>query len=295
MNAAQSSSPDVAWLEAQYNNRQLVPDHGAYFDRWRSASAKARQTPHALLDLAYGHGQGETLDVFKAQGATNGLAPVMVFIHGGYWRSLDKSDHSFIAPSFTRQGVCVVVVNYALCPAVSIADIAIQMTKALAWVNRHISVHGGDPSRVTVAGHSAGGHLAAMLLACAWADVSSDLPETVVRNALGISGVYDLEPLRHVSFLQQDLRLTKASALKVSPACYPAPRVAEGTGVLATVVGGDESDEFRRQNSLMQQAWGRSVVPVCETIKGCNHFSILDDLARNGSKLHRLALELLGI
>ena len=284
-------TPDPAWLDSQYNNRALVPDHAIHFSRWQAWSADARRAPGVLTDVAYGHGPGETLDLFlPPRRAGAGLAPVMVFIHGGYWRSLDKADHSFVAKPFVEQGAVVVVPNYALCPAVTIPEIAVQMVRALAWTWHHIATHGGDPDRITVAGHSAGGHLAAMLLGALWPQWDADLPASVVRNALSISGLFDLEPLRHTPFLQESLRLTPAQVRKASPAGWPAPSAPAGRGTLACVAGGDESAEFLRQNTLLQKA---SVVPVCETLPGLNHFSVLEALVDPSHRLHRMALDLL--
>ncbi|MFY8088654.1 MAG: alpha/beta hydrolase, partial [Rubrivivax sp.] len=155
---------DPAWLDAQYNNRARVPDHARVLDNWAKASALVRtSTAGVQLDVAYGPGAGETLDIFPA--AQPG-APVLVFIHGGYWRSLDKADHSFVAPAFNAAGATVVVPNYAICPAVTIEHITLQMAAAVAWVWRHAAQWGADPSRIALAGHSAGGHLATMLLSC---------------------------------------------------------------------------------------------------------------------------------
>jgi arylformamidase len=288
--------PDAAWLDRQYNNRALVPDHARHFAEWAAASRRARESLPAMLDVRYGHGDGETLDIFPAARVPGRPpAPVLVFIHGGYWRSLDKSDHSFLAPAFVEQGACVVMPNYALCPAVTIPDITLQMVRALAWVYRHIAVHGGDPERITVVGHSAGGHLAAMLLACQWPQVGAELPDALVNNALSISGLYDLEPLRQTPFLMDSLRLTPAQVRKASPALLPAPVLLEGRGQLYTVAGGDESDEFLRHNRLIQSAWGEDNVPVCEALPGLNHFSVLETMAQPGQRLHALTNELLGL
>ena len=280
-----STRYDPAWLDRMYNNRALVPEHAAHFQRWAEDSANVVRSQARTLDLRYGGGPAEHLDVFPA---TQQRAPVLVFIHGGYWRSLDKKDHAFVAPGFTSQGVCVVVPNYALAPAVTIPQIALQMVRALAWTWRHVAEYGGDPQRITLAGHSAGGHLAAMLLACDWRAYEPDLPRDLVRKALSISGLYDLEPVMHTPFLKGDLRLTAADALRASPALLPAP--AQGT--LYTFAGADESEEFRRQNRLMQMAWGPARVPVCEELPAHNHFSIVEALAEPGSRLNEMAVQL---
>ena len=278
---------DAAWHDRMYNNRALVPDFADHFAHWTSASKQARETLKPVLDLAYGDGPNETLDVFPA---VQKNAPVVIFIHGGYWRSLDKSDHSFVAPGLRDLGACVVVVNYALCPGtpeqpVTIPDIGLQMARAAAWVWRHIAEHGGDPGNISVIGHSAGGHLAAMLLGCDWKKVGRDLPAGLVRKALSISGLFDLEPMRKTPFLQGDLRLTPAQVRMASPAKWQRPR----KGVLYAVAGGDESAEFLRHIRLIHQAWGPKTVPVCEALPGLNHFSIVTDLTRSGTRLNTLA------
>ena len=280
---------DPVWLDAQYNNRARVADHAQVLGNWAQASALARSAAlGARLDVAYGAGVGETLDIFAA---SQPGAPVLMFIHGGYWRSLDKSDHSFVAPSFNADGATVVVPNYALCPAVTIEHIALQMARALAWVWRNAASWGGDPSRIAVVGHSAGGHLATLLLSCRWKEVDEDLPPQPVAGALSISGLYDMEPLRHTPMLQGDLKLTPASVARLSPAFFPRPKGAK----LMAAVGLDESDEFLRQNRLIRDVWGPTAVPVCETVAGANHFTVLNTLADPTSRLHDLALRLLGL
>ena len=278
---------DPAWLDVQYNNRARIPEHAQIFERWARASAHARENAACRIDLAYGEGPNETLDVFPAAQPD---APVLVFIHGGWWRSLDKRDHSFIAPAFTQAGAMVVVPNYALCPSVGIETIALQMTRALAWTFRHAAQYGGDPQRIVVAGHSAGGHLAAMLLCCRWLQVGLDLPEQLVTSALAVSGLFDLEPVCETPFLQADLRLTPDSARRLSPAFFAPP-----AGTLYAAVGANESEEFLRQNRLIREAWGERAVPVCEAVPGTNHLDVLHELADPQARLHGLALQLLGL
>lgn len=279
------TAPDPAWLDLMYNNRALVPEYPTHFTRWIEASAQARNTQSCTLNLAFGPGDGDRLDVFPA---AKGAAPVVVFIHGGYWRSLDKADCSFVAPAFTEAGACVVIPNYDLCPAVTIPEITLQMVRALAWIYRNVARFGGDPDRITVIGHSSGGHLAAMLLACLWPEFAKDLPADLVKNALSISGLYELESMRHAPFVKDSLKLTPAQVAQASPAWLPPPE----QGVLYAVAGSLESEEFLRHSALIEQAWGRRVVPVREALPGLNHFSILEALVQPGHRLNQLALQL---
>ena len=278
---------DPDWLNAQYDNRARVADHGRHLARWPEASALARARSDCRLDLRYGEGPSETLDLFLPPKPG---APVLVYLHGGYWRALDKNDFSFVAPAFTQAGALVAVPNYALCPMVSIEDITWQLVRALQWVWQHAAQHGGDPQRIAVVGHSAGGHLAAMMLSCRWKQVDESLPAQLVGGALSISGLFDLEPLRHTPFLQGDLKLTPASVRRLSPAFFPRPK-----GKLYATVGAAESEEFLRQNQLIRDVWGPTAVPVCETVPGRNHFDVLDSLIEPGARLHDLALRLLGL
>lgn len=281
-----STRHDGPWFDSMYNNRELVPAYPEHLRRWTGDSAEVLRTQPRELDVRYGGGPSEHLDIFPAARAD---APVLVFIHGGYWRALDKRDHSFIAPAFTREGVCVVIPNYALCPAVTIPQITMQMVQALAWTWRNIARHGGDPRRITVAGHSAGGHLTAMMLACLWPVYGRDLPADLVKGALAISGLHDLDPIMRTPYLQPSLQLTREQVRLASPARLPPP----SQGKLYSVAGGDESEEFKRQNSLIRAAWGQERVPVCELLPGLNHFSVLESLLEPGQRLNRLAMEFL--
>ena len=281
---------DPDWLERQYNNRARVPESAQLMQRWAQASAHVREQASARLDQAYGSHPSETLDVFLPTGTRRQPAPVLFFIHGGWWRALDKSDHSWLAPAFCDAGAVVVVPNYALCPAVHIDDIALQMTRAVAWTWRHAPQLGADPRKLVVAGHSAGGHLSAMMLSANWTQVDPQMPPHAVQQALSLSGVFDLEPLRQTPFLQRDLRLTPAAVQRLSPARFPAP-----AGTLHVLAGSLESDEFLRHNRLIQERWGLESVPTCETLAWCNHFTVLDDFASPQGASHRLARRLLGL
>ncbi len=288
------------WYDRQYNARAAIPDAAAILAEWGARSARARERLDCRLDVPYSErgasDPAERLDLFlpaagAAAAAGAGGAPVLVHLHGGYWRSLDKRDQSFLAEPFTAAGALVVVPNYALCPAVGIAQIVMQMVQALAWTWRHAAAYGGDPARIVVTGHSAGGHLAAMMLACDWPACAPDLPAGLVRTAVPVSGLFELEPLRHAPFLAADIGLDAAEARRLSPAAFPPPH---GKRLLA-FVGEQESAEFHRQGRAIQRAWGRAVVPLNASVPGCHHLSVLHALADTSTALHRTLREALGI
>ena len=275
-----------AWYDSMYNNRMLVPDFANYFARWQALSAQARGNLPCKLNIPYGNSPAETLDLFTTQQPG---APVVVFIHGGYWRSLDKADHSFVAKPITELGAIAVVINYSLAPEVDVPTICLQNLAALDWVYRNIAQHGGDPKRIHLVGHSAGGHLAAMLMACRWSEYANHLPARLVQSALSISGLHELESVRKTPFLQASLNLTKADAVRASPAWMPAPKHA----ILHAVAGGDESAEFKRQARLIQKKWGKKRVPNALVLPKLNHFSIVESLLQKDSELHRLLAEII--
>jgi len=276
-----------AWYDEQYNSRARIPEHPAILQHWADASAAALKRHPELVELAYGEAPREKMDIFPARASGS---PVFVYLHGGYWRALGKRDHSFVAPPLVAAGAMVVLPDYSLCPEVTVEHIVLQTVRALAFVHQHASDYGGDPSRIVVAGHSAGGHLATMMLACDWQAVDPSLPADLVKAALSISGLYELEPMRHTPFLAADLGLTAASALRSSPAWMPPP----ASGQLAVVVGGEESEEFHRQAELIRANWGGKVV-ASEIVPGRNHMNVLHELASPGSNTHQLALDLLAI
>ncbi|MGE0874008.1 MAG: alpha/beta hydrolase [Burkholderiales bacterium] len=269
---------DGAFYSREYNNRQLVPEHPEILARWADESAKARNTMTCHIGVRYGDMPGETMDIFPARMTGDGTC--MMFIHGGYWRAMDKSSHAFLAPPWVGAGVSVALVNYDLCPRVSIDEIVRQMLRASRWLYLHCEDYGMDQDRLYVAGHSAGGHLTAMMMAAHWPVFDRDLPKDLFKGALAISGIYDMRPIRHVDFLQPDLRLDEVSAERLSPALIPpATRMP-----VATCVGGNESSEFHRQAAFLKERW-RSAVAFEIPMPGTNHFTVLDALADRGSAL----------
>jgi arylformamidase len=276
---------DAAGLEAQYNARASIPDHPLIFARWASRSAEVRKRAFARLDVPYGDGPMEKMDIFHPQRVA---APVVMFIHGGYWRSLDKNDFSDKVSALTDAGAAVALVNYTLCPAITIGGIVDEMRRAVIWLWRNAQNFGGDPYRIQLIGHSAGGHLVASLLATHWQDLGSDLPRCPIQSALAISGVFDLEPLVHTS-MNADLRLDLETAKILSP-YYMRPVC---RAPLALAWGALESDEFKRQSRDFAERWRDLGTPVrLLEIPGRNHLTVVEDLGQGTSDLARLAVEL---
>ena len=265
------NAPEKSFFSREYNNRELVPEHPKFIARWTETAARARSTLSCQLDLRYGSQPGETLDLFPAR---NGDGTTLMFIHGGYWRAFDKKDFAFLAPAWVDAGVSFVVVNYDLCPRVSMDEIVRQMLRASRWLWLNAGRYGLDRDRLYVAGHSAGGHLTAMLMSALWPAFDPALPKDLWKGGLAISGLYDLRPMIEVDWLNGDLRLDNESALKVSPAFLPPATRAP----VMTCVGGNESSEFHRQNALLGHRW-RAVIAEDIPMPGTNHFSVIDGLA----------------
>lgn len=284
-------SQDPAFYAQAYNNRANVPDNAVHMARWAADSALVRAGMVTYFEnLAYGDADSplaatETLDYFPASLRDDDAPPLLVFLHGGYFRALDKRDHSFVASVPTRRGVSVAVVNYALCPAVTVETIVWQVMQSVAWLYREADRLGHDRNRIFLAGHSVGGHLVTMLMAALWPQFGDDLPVDLIKGGLSISGLYDLEPLRRADFLQADLQLSEADVSRLSPA-FMAP----ATGApLITAVGELESSEYHRQHALIRAAWPRNARDDI-ALPGRHHFNAMDDLMRDDSQLSRALL-----
>jgi arylformamidase len=281
---ASTAHQNVERMEREYNARASIPDHPQIFARWAEQGAQVRRRRAGLIDMPYGDDDGERLDFFPTVHRTS---PLLVFIHGGYLRSLDKSDFSWIAPPFLDAGVAVALLNYGLAPRVAVADIVRQQLKALAWLYARAEDLGFDRQKIVVGGHSAGGYLTAMMMAALWPEVDPALPVDLVKGGIAISGLYDLEPLVALPFINGDLKLDVAGARKVSPVHLP-----PATGApLLTAVGALESSEFKRQTRLIHQAWPHNAREEFE-VAGANHLTVCDPLGEPESALFRAALDL---
>ena len=272
------------FVERGYNNRAAVADHPHWLAQYPELSAVTRARHRHLLDLRYGPGPLQTVDLFLPERMPGGT---FVFIHGGYWRALDKADFHFVAGPLLEQGIAVAVANYDLCPAVSIAKIVDQCRQLMVWIARQGPRHGVPADNVVVGGHSAGGHLAAMMLATDWEALG--LTRVPFVGGVTLSGVHDLKPLV-LSSMNSDLRLTNAEAARISPVNHvslsPAP--------MLVAVGGAETSEFIRQAQLLWDAWPENAQPAAGPliVAGRHHFNVVVDHADPESDLTRATLAL---
>ena len=277
-------------LEAQFNMLALRPDFEAgMLQEWLARSARLRRTPGARLDLAYGPGARERIDFFPAQAtaAASTDTPLLIFFHGGYWQRGDKSVYSFLAEPFVARGVAVALVNYTLCPAVRVEDMVKQAQRALAWLWRHAPALPCSRERWFVAGHSAGGQIAARMMASDWPALAADLPPQMLRGALLISALFDLEPLCGTS-INQGMGMDRAEARAASPLQHPP--ATDAPQMLA--VGGAETPAFQSQADAYEKAYAgpRRKMPRYQ-VDACDHFDVLQALADPDHAFFQRALE----
>ena len=272
-------------IDAQYNIGASLPDWGSWIDRYIRDSEEARQSLECSLNVPYGPTLDEHMDIFPSAKIDS---PVLVFIHGGYWRALSSKENNFIAGKFVEQGITVAFVNYSLCPKVTVTEITRQCRAAVAWMHQHASEYNGDSSRVFVSGHSAGGHLTAMVCATDW-EAEYGLPGNFIRGGIPISGIFDLRPIRY-SYLQPVVMLDDECIRRCSPH-NNLPR--QGPPLLISV-GEKESEEFRRQSrdyqAALQQAGAECSVQI---EKDDDHFSILYSLCDDASPLYINTMKLI--
>ena len=274
---------DKIELDAQYNLRAVVEEYEAYFEDWGRRSQQTRRQLSSELNVAYGSHPLETMDIFFS-GQPN--APLLVFIHGGYWQGLDKNQFSHIADGFVHAGVATAVLNYGLAPDVKMDEIVRQNHNALAWIWRQGNNFGYDPNRIYLCGHSAGGHLAALLAATDWVSFDQAFPPKLIQGICAISGIFDLEPIR-LCYLNDVLGMDADVSRRNSPLYHlpdkPIP--------LLLAVGDLETNEFHRQTQIFAESWRLKDFPV-DTLHmaGLHHYSVVNEIARVKSPLNQAIL-----
>ena len=277
-----------AAMEKQYNNRVNVPEHPELLAEWAAMSAVWQADAKTVREIAYGDSDAETLDLFLAD-AEN--APVHMYIHGGYWQANDKKSSNFVARPLVAAGAHVAVIDYGLCPDVTIDEIGRQCRAALACLWRETEGFGGNRDHITVSGHSCGGQLVGMVMASDWAQFGADLPKDLVKGGVSISGLFDLEPLLNTT-VNIKVGMDAESARRNSP-LFMAPA---SDAPLALLWGGDETDAFRWQSETMAAAWdAKGVETVAEAIPGVNHFTVLTGMEDPAHPAIRAILRQLGL
>jgi arylformamidase len=269
-------------LNYQYNNRLQVPAHATHFEQWEIMS-KAAQAKHSFVEnIVYGSHQRERIDIFPS------LQPnskALIFIHGGYWKSMVKESFHFIAQAFQPNNVTIVLIEYPLMPEVSMDQLVNSCRKAINWVQENINSYNGNPQQIYIAGHSAGGHLAAMVM-------TDPNMEPIKRNAfkgvIALSGLFNLQPIR-LSYLNDILKLDEATALHNSPTLV-APVI---KCPLLLVIGADESDEFKSQSDEICRSWGNQLPVQLIVSPGLNHFSIIEAFADKSTDLYKIACKIM--
>ena len=265
-------------IDAHYNVLGNVVDPDATIAAWAERSDAVVTRLECRLGVRYGPTLAEYCDVFPAGAGT----PVHVFIHGGYWRRFSARDHDFVVPQLVAAGLTTVVVNYALCPTVSLDEIVRQVRAAIAWTFGHATEFGADPNRLTISGHSAGGHLTAMALLTDWVG-DYGLPADLIKGAVAISGLYDLDFLPYC-YIQPKVQASWDQVRRLSPIRH----LPASAPPLLVAVGGDETDEFRRQSRDFHAAWVSAGLPgsFLEPA-GKHHLTVLEELENADSELTR--------
>lgn len=280
---------DQETLDNEFLISKTVRDLQVFIAEYARLSAEARATMDCREDVSVGDHPDQMVDIFPAKGKDGGAAPVFVFIHGGYWRMLSQKESSFMAPSMVENGIAVVTVNYSLAPDATLDTIVRQCREAIAWTWRNAADFGGDPDRIFVCGSSAGGHLTGMMVAGGWHD-DLGIPADTIKGAIPLSGLHDLEPLRH-SCVNEWVKLDEVSARRNSPVQHLPDRLCP----LILSYGGSETAEFKRQSQILADAW-RAKGGTADLFEHAdrNHFDIVFDLCDPDSLLGRKVLDMIG-
>lgn len=273
---------DQQALNLQYNNRAQVPDHPSITKMWEDESRETEQVIKGIKDIPYGEAPREKSDIYPSAFP---LSKTLVFIHGGYWRNLDKSYFQFIAKAFQQYNLTIVITTYPLAPQVSINQIVSSCRKAIQWVFDNITQYNGNPDQVYLLGHSAGGHLAAMMMTA-----NENMKPFSLKGVLSMSGLFNLMPIC-LSEVNDTLQMDKNMADNNSPVLLQ-PNVA---CPLVLTVGGNETEEYKAQSEELYKQW-KDYLPVqLIELEGLNHFSMVGDVLNTNSVLHIKTIELFGL
>ena len=276
---------DQAALDRQYNNRLHVPDFATHLEKWEILSRHTEKEFPVAKNIAYGKLPLEQLDIYPSP---HPFSKTLIFIHGGYWHKWDKDSFQFIAKAFRDYGITTVLINYPLAPDSSIDQISASCRQAVRWLYQNISAYNGDANQLYIAGHSAGGHLAAMLLATDWKHY--DLIADAIKGACAISGLFNLIPIQ-LSDINKLLNMDDEMAFRNSPVhLLPANQCP-----LSIVVGSDETHEFLEQSKELHTCWKGNIYAEILEIQGLNHFSIVETILDKGSCLHQAMIRMMRV
>ena len=276
---------DQAALDRQYNNRLQVQDYASYLERWETLSRQTEKELSVIKNIPYAALPREQLDIYPS---LQPCSKTLVFIHGGYWHKFDKSSFQFIAKAFSHYGITTVLINYPLAPEVSIDQIAVSCRLAIQWLYQNIPAYNGDPGQLYIAGHSAGGHLSAMLVATDWRHFN--LITDTIKGACVISGLFNLMPIR-LSEINKSLKMETETALRNSPVhLLPVTQCP-----LSIVVGSNETNEFLDQSKELYDCWKESTATEIIQAPGLHHYSIVETMLDQQSCLHQAMLRLMKI
>lgn len=279
---------DQQSLDNQYNNRLLVPDYAAYLNRWELLSRHTEKKLSVIKDLPYGNLPRERLDIYPS---IQPQSKTLIFIHGGYWHLLDKSMFQFIADGFHSYPVTTVLLTYPLAPEASIDQIILSCRKAIQWLHSHLPAFNGDPQQMYLAGHSAGGHLAAMLMATDWPRFDPGLSAHVLKGICAVSGLFNLVPI-HLCYINKVLKMDMETAICNSPVNLEP----SNSCPLIVAVGEAESKEFNDQSKELYTCWKNKGIDIqLLQLPGKNHYSIVETIADPQSSLHKALRQLMKI
>jgi arylformamidase len=275
---------DQQELDMQYNAQATVGDILPFIEAYIAQSNDARVAGEFHDSLAFGPSAEETLDLFPAGENT----PLIVFVHGGYWRMLSKNESSFMAPNFVDKGIAVAAVNYTLRPAATLDEIVTETRRSISWLYQNGADYGCDPDRIYIAGSSAGGHLAAMLVSGGWQE-NFCVPSDVIKGGMLLSGLFDLEPVA-LSYANEWMELDSEAAKRNSPVHF----LPDQGCPLVISYGGSETLEFKRQSQDYAAKWQAAGFDVdCFEVTERNHFDIPLELAKPDSVLAQKMLDII--